>query len=472
MTEKFLQGRSVNDNKMTQQELRAIFGLSAVLSLRMLGILMVVPVLSTYGMQLHDASLTMIGIAIGIYGFLQALFQIPVGLISDRISRKPLIVCGLLIFLIGSIIAATTNSIWGLILGRALQGSSAISPAVMALLSDFTREQNRTAAMGFIGVSLGITFAVSLILGPIIAHTLGLHVLFWIIALLAFIGIIIILTIVPVTNSNKATKNKFIDSRFGLTKVLMEARFIKLNAGIMLLHTLLMSSFIALPILMKKSELASDTHWKVYLIIMLLSFIAVVPVMIYAEKHRRMKRVFMSSIAILLLSELLLWLSGGNSWVIIGGMQLFLAAFNVMESILPSWISKESPEDYRGAIMGVYSTSQFIGVAIGGSLGGWLYDIKGEHLIFIFGIWLTVFWFLISSTMKEPTYVSSLKIKVPSLLIKDSSIQYYIEGLPGVVKAKIVPEEMSAYITVDLKYTSREQLEALITLRKTQFELQ
>ena len=236
----------MNDNKMTPGELRATWGLGTVFSLRMLGMFMVLPVLTTYGMALQGASEALIGLAIGIYGLAQALFQIPFGLLSDRIGRKPLIVGGLLIFVIGSIIAALSDSIWGIILGRALQGSGAIAAAVMALLSDLTREQNRTKAMAFIGVSFGVTFAIAMVLGPIVTHQLGLHALFWMIAGLASIGILFTLWVVP--NSHNHVLNRESGMVKGcFSKVLAEPKLLKLNFGIMCLHIMLMSTFVALP---------------------------------------------------------------------------------------------------------------------------------------------------------------------------------------------------------------------------------
>ncbi len=196
----------MNDYKMTPGERRATWGLGTVFSLRMLGMFMVLPVLTTYGMALQGASEALIGIAIGIYGLTQAVFQIPFGLLSDRIGRKPLIVGGLAVFAAGSVIAALSDSIWGIILGRALQGSGAIAAAVMALLSDLTREQNRTKAMAFIGVSFGITFAIAMVLGPIITHKLGLHALFWMIAILATTGIALTIWVVP--NSSTHVLNR------------------------------------------------------------------------------------------------------------------------------------------------------------------------------------------------------------------------------------------------------------------------
>ena len=429
----------MNDNTMTPLERRATWGLGTVFSLRMLGMFMVLPVLTTYGMALNGASETLIGIAIGIYGLAQAVFQIPFGLISDRIGRKPLIVGGLLVFALGSAIAALSDSIWGIILGRALQGSGAIAAAVMALLSDLTREQNRTKAMAFIGISFGITFAIAMVLGPVITHALGLHALFWMIAALALCGIVITLLIVPSADRHVLNRESSM-VRGSFSKVLNNPRLLKLNLGIMCLHILLMSSFVALPLAMEKAGLAASSHWIVYLVTMLVSFVSVVPFIIYAEKKRRMKQVFMGCVAVLFAAELVLLISGQHLWGIIAGVQLFFMAFNVMEAILPSLISKESPAGYKGTAMGVYSTSQFIGVAIGGSLGGWLYGLHGAGLVFIAGALIAAGWFIISSTMQEPPYVSSLRITLSELAAKDSSLASRLQAQPGVAEAIVVPE--------------------------------
>jgi len=451
----------MNDNKMTPVELRATWGLGTVFSLRMLGMFMVLPVLTTYGMALQGASESLIGLAIGIYGLAQAIFQIPFGLLSDRIGRKPLIVGGLLIFVLGSIIAASTTSIWGVILGRALQGSGAIAAAVMALLSDLTREQNRTKAMAFIGISFGVTFAIAMVLGPIITHALGLHALFWMIAVLASCGILITLLVVP------NTPHHVLNRESGMVKgtireVLMQPRLLKLNIGILCLHILLMSSFVALPGQFEQAGFPAEQHWKIYLVTMLVAFVAVVPFIIYAEVKRRMKRVFICCVALILIAEIVLWGAGNHFWTLVIGVQLFFLAFNLMEAILPSLISKESPAGYKGTAMGIYSTSQFLGVAIGGSLGGWIFDRFDAQTVFLMGAIVATLWLLLSSTMQEPPYVSSLRIVLTDKALNDPRLEQKLKAQRGVSSVFIVPEERSAYIKIDSKVTSRVELEALI----------
>ncbi len=451
----------MNDYKMTPSELRATWGLGTVFSLRMLGMFMVLPVLTTYGMALQGASEALIGLAIGIYGLAQAIFQIPFGLVSDRIGRKPLIIGGLAIFVLGSVIAALSDSIWGIILGRALQGSGAIAAAVMALLSDLTREQNRTKAMAFIGVSFGVTFAIAMVLGPIITHKLGLHALFWMIAGLATLGILLTILVVP------DSQNHVLNRESGMvkgcfSKVLMEPRLLKLNFGIMCLHILLMSTFVALPGQLEAAGFAAAEHWKIYLITMLVSFVSVVPFIIYAEVKRRMKRVFILCISLLLIAEIVLWGSGNSFWELVIGVQIFFLAFNLMEALLPSLISKESPAGYKGTAMGIYSTSQFLGVAIGGSLGGWVDGLFDSQTVFLAGALLATVWLLVSMTMQEPQYVSSLRVEIPDNIDANDALSDRLMAMDGVKEVLVVAQEHSAYVKIDSKVTNRFEVEQAI----------
>ena len=452
----------MNDYKMTPGELRATWGLGTVFSLRMLGMFMVLPVLTTYGMALQGASQALIGLAIGIYGLAQAIFQIPFGLLSDRIGRKPLIVGGLAVFILGSIIAALSDSIWGIILGRALQGSGAIAAAVMALLSDLTREQNRTKAMAFIGVSFGITFAIAMVLGPIITHALGLNALFWMIAVLATLGIILTLWVVPDSDNHVLNRESGM-VKGSFSKVLAEPKLLKLNFGIMCLHILLMSTFVALPGQLADAGLPAAEHWKVYLVTMLISFGSVVPFIIYAEVKRRMKRVFLFCVALIVVAEIVLWGAGSHFWELIIGVQLFFLAFNLMEALLPSLISKESPAGYKGTAMGVYSTSQFLGVALGGSLGGWVDGMFDGQTVFLAGAFLAVVWLAIASTMKEPPYVNSLRVVIPPEIAADDVLKQRLLATEGVSEVLIAQQEHSAYVKIDSKVTNRFEVEQAIS---------
>ena len=452
----------MHDNRMTATERRATVGLGAVFALRMFGMFMVLPVLTTYGMALQGANESLIGLAIGIYGLMQALFQIPVGLLSDKFGRFPLIIGGLLLFLLGSVLAACADSIWGVIIGRALQGAGAISAAVMALLSDLTREQHRTKAMAFIGVSIGITFAVAMVSGPVITHAFGLSALFWGTAGLTGLAIITTLFFIPKPQQHVLNRESAFVSG-NLRAVLMERELLKLNFSIFSLHALLMASFVALPVAMEQAGFQRQLQWQVYLVTMLISFVAVVPFIIYAEKRRRIKQVFISCILIFLLAEAVLFSAGLQLWFVFAGIQLFFIGFNVLEGLLPSLVSKIAPAGYKGTAMGLYSTSQFLGVAAGGASGGWLLQLNGTPLVFLAGIVIVGLWLLVSLTMREPPYVSSLRIVLPDSAKQQSSLlAENIKAQPGVADVVLVLEEMAAYVKVDTRQTSRRDLEQIV----------
>ncbi len=452
----------MHDERMTAFELRATWGLGLLFALRMLGMFMVLPVLTTYGSQLSGATPALIGMAIGIYGLAQALCQIPLGFLSDRWGRLPIIVTGLLLFALGSGVAALSDSIWGILAGRALQGAGAISAAVMALLSDLTREQHRTKAMAVIGMSFGVTFAIAMVSGPILARHFGLSFLFWGIAVLALLAIAVVLWLVPKPAHHVQNRESAL-VRGSLLLVLREPRLLRLDLGIFCLHVVLMSSFIALPLALESAGLPRQAQWQAYLWTMLLSFIPVLPVIIYAEKFRRMRRTFLGAILLLLTCEVLLWGAGSREWLQMAGLLLFFIAFNVMEALLPSWVSKEAPAGLKGTAMGIYSTAQFLGVAVGGSLGGFLLGHLGPNGVFLGAALVALVWWLLARSMPEPTYASSVRLLLSGAALEQRlHLQGSLQRQPGVREVLIVPEEGCAYIKVDTKQTSRLELEALV----------
>ncbi|WP_460883358.1 MFS transporter [Pseudaeromonas pectinilytica] len=452
----------MHDDRMTGRELRATWGLGLLFALRMLGMFMVLPVLTTYGHELPGATPALIGIAIGVYGFTQALCQIPLGFLSDRQGRRLVIVGGLLLFALGSVVAALADSIWGIILGRSLQGAGAISAAVMALLSDLTREQHRSKAMAIIGMSFGVTFAVAMIVGPILARSFGVSFLFWAIAALAILAIGVVLFLVPQPAAHQLDRESALVSS-GVLHVLTRPRLLRLNLGIFCLHVLLMSSFIALPEALESAGMVRTEQWQAYLWTMLISFLPVLPIIIYAEKFRRMRRVFLGTILLLFGCELMLW-GAGSEWVgLLIGMQLFFIAFNLMEALLPSLVSKEAPAGFKGTAMGIYSTAQFLGVGVGGSLGGYLLGMAGSSVVFLFAAMLALLWWLIARPMPEPAYVKSIRLALPAAPSGQlKALQLRLQQQPGVQEVAFVAQEQAAFIKVDTRETSRLELEALV----------
>jgi MFS family permease len=452
----------LHSERMSGGETRAAGGLALVFAFRMLGMFMVLPVLATYGMDLAGASPALIGLAIGAYGLTQAFLQIPFGVISDRIGRRPVIYFGLLIFALGSVLAASADSIWGVIAGRVLQGAGAISAAVMALLSDLTREQHRTKAMAMIGMTIGLSFAIAMVVGPILTSAFGLSGLFLATGAMALVGIAIVAFVVPKTTNTLQHRESGV-ARQALGPTLRHPDLLSLDLGIFVLHAMLMSSFLALPLaLVTKAGLPKEEHWWVYLTALLISFFAIIPFIIYGEKKRQMKRVLIGAISVLMLTELFFWAFGDTLRALVIGTVVFFIGFNLLEASLPSLISKVSPAGGKGTAMGVYSTSQFLGSAAGGILGGWLFQHGGLDVVFLGGAAMAAIWLVVAVTMREPPYVTSLRLPLTPDALRDAGLADRLKAVEGVTDAVVVAEEAAIYIKLDTKLLDRASLERMV----------
>jgi predicted MFS family arabinose efflux permease len=406
---------------------------------------------------------SLIGLAIGIYGMSQALLQIPFGLVSDRIGRKKIIVFGLLLFCFGSVIAALSTSIYGIILGRAVQGSGAIAAPVMALLADLTQEVHRTKAMALIGASIGVSFGVAIAAGPIIAGFIGIHGIFWLIAVLSLLAILVIIFLVPQPQQSKKHRDAELVSG-SFFQVLKKPELLRLNYGIFVLHAILMASFVVVPLLMRDAGLLPAEHWKVYLPVFVASFAVIIPFVILAEKKRKMKPVFLAAILILVLAELGLMQFSSSLFGIIGFLCLFFSGFNLLEATLPSLISKTAPGDLRGTAMGIYSTCQFLGAGIGGSMGGWCYGEYGAKGVFLFCALAALSWLLLSFSMTPPRYWANLLISLQSVTEQRADeFTSAMLKLKGVEDVTLHYEEGVAYLKVDNQQLDRQKLQSLIT---------
>ncbi|WP_460115979.1 MFS transporter [Pseudomonas sp. H2_D02] len=451
-----------HSERMSSGETRAASGLALVFAFRMLGMFMVLPVLATYGMDLAGATPALIGLAIGAYGLTQAIFQIPFGIISDRIGRRPVIYLGLIVFALGSVLAANADSIWGVIAGRILQGAGAISAAVMALLSDLTREQHRTKAMAMIGMTIGLSFAVAMVVGPLLTRAFGLSGLFLATGAMALVGILIVAVIVPRSTGPLQHRESGV-ARQALVPTLKHPDLLRLDLGIFVLHAMLMSSFVALPLaLVEKAGLPKEQHWWVYLTALLISFFAMIPFIIYGEKRRKMKRVLLGAVVTLMLTELFFWQFGDSLRALVIGTVVFFTAFNLLEASLPSLISKVSPAGGKGTAMGVYSTSQFLGSALGGILGGWLFQHGGLSVVFLGCAALAALWLAFAVTMREPPYVTSLRLPLSPEAIREAGLAERLRAVVGVTDAVVVADEAAVYIKLDTELLDRATLERLV----------
>ncbi|MCU1719834.1 MULTISPECIES: MFS transporter [Pseudomonas] len=451
-----------HSERMSGSETRAAGGLALVFAFRMLGMFMVLPVLATYGMDLAGATPALIGLAIGAYGLTQAVLQIPFGVISDRIGRRPVIYLGLVIFALGSVLAAQADSIWGVIAGRILQGAGAISAAVMALLSDLTREQHRTKAMAMIGMSIGLSFAVAMVVGPLLTRSFGLSGLFLATAAMALVGIALIAFVVPASSGPLHHRESGV-AKQALGPTLRHPDLLRLDVGIFVLHAILMASFVALPLaFVERGGLPKEEHWWVYLTALLISFFAMIPFIIYGEKKRKMKRVLLGAVSVLLLTELFFWEWGNSLSALVIGTVIFFTAFNLLEASLPSLISKVSPAGGKGTAMGVYSTSQFLGAALGGILGGWMFQHGGLTTVFLGCAGLCGLWLAVAVTMREPPYVTSLRMPLSPEALREAGLTERLKAVPGVTDAVVVADEAAIYIKLDTQILDRSTLERLV----------
>ncbi len=447
---------------MTAGERRAAGALAGIYSLRMLGLFLILPVFSLYGDRLEGATPALIGLAIGAYGITQALLQIPFGLLSDRIGRKPVIAGGLLLFALGSVVAANSHDIWGVILGRALQGSGAIAAAVMALAADLTREEHRTKAMAIIGISIGMSFSLALVAGPVVDHWIGLHGIFWLTAVLALAGIGILFLLVPNPERSSVHRDaEPVPAQF--RRVLTDGQLLRLDFGILSLHSILTASFVALPLILRDHlGVPSNHHWWVYLPVMALSVVGMVPLVIQAEGKRRMKPVFVLSVALVGIAEL--WLALWHDSLASVALALFVlyVGFNVLEATLPSLISKMAPPDSKGTAMGFYSSSQFLGAFIGGAGGGALLGAFGERGVFLFCAAVAVLWALVALGMRPPRYLSSRLVPVGEVDSHQArQLAECFSQVPGVAEAVVVAEEGVAYLKVDTRALDEQALGAV-----------
>ena len=434
---------------LTAIERRAAASLGAVFSLRMLGLFMILPVFSLYAERLDGVTPTLTGVAIGAYGLTQALLQIPFGMLSDRIGRKRVIIGGLLIFAAGSVVAALSGSIWGVIAGRALQGAGAIAAAVMALMADLTQEEHRARAMAIFGGSIGMSFTLALVLGPVLNGWIGVSGIFWLTGGLALSGILMTRYWVPrplVSTFHRDAEP--VPSQF--RRVLADPQLLRLDFGILVMHLLITATFVALPLVLRDvAGMAQEHHWWVYLPVLLLSVVTMFPFLVLSERRGRTKEVFLGAIALLALAEFALAGFHADLAQIVPLLFLFFLAFNILEASLPSLVSKLAPAGSKGTALGVYSTSQFLGAFLGGGLGGWLLGAYGPGGVFALCGAAVTLWLLIASGMRRPANLRTRIIQTVRLDAREAArLEENLLAVPGVAEAVVVAEECMAYLKV------------------------
>lgn len=378
------------ENRMNPAELRASLALSTVFFLRMFGLFLILPVFVLYAETLPDSTPLLAGIALGCYGLTQALFQIPFGMASDKLGRKKVIICGLLLFGIGSITAGTTDSIYIIILGRILQGAGAIAAAIMALTADLTRETQRSKAMALIGAAIGFAFMLSFVAGPVLNPFIGVPGLFYLSAGLSVVAILIVVYAVP----DPDNPVQGLSRRYTITDILKNRQLYVFYTGIFLLHMILMANFVAVPLVLRnQAAIDAAHHWQIYLPVLLLSGLIMVPFLLLGERLKLASVFFRGAIAIMVVAQFGLINWNDTIAGIAITLTLFFLAFNYLEATLPSLISQAAPPEQKGAALGIYSTSQFIGTFIGGVFGGYLFQFHGIDTVFLGCLIISVLWF-------------------------------------------------------------------------------
>lgn len=385
---------------MTRTEIRASASLASIFALRMLGLFLILPVFAVHAKTLPGGeSATLVGLAMGIYGLTQSFGQIPFGIASDKYGRKRIIVIGLILFALGSFIAAAADNIIWVIIGRAVQGAGAISAAVTAFIADSTREEHRTKAMAMVGGSIGLTFAASLVLSPLLYQWIGMGGIFALTGILAVLAILVVVYVVPAAPSLPLAS-------VPIREILAHGELMRLNFGVFALHLTQMAMFVVVPsALIRFAQLPLAEHWKIYLPVVIASFVLMLPPIFIGEKRGKSKQVFVAAIALLLLVQVGMWLALSQTqlhWTWLVGLLLaFFVAFNILEASQPSLVSRIAPPGSKGAALGVYNTLQALGLFCGGALGGWLTQHLGGASVFVLGSALCVVWLIIAANMKN-----------------------------------------------------------------------
>jgi len=385
-------------SRMTALEIRASVSLASIFALRLLGLFLILPVFAVHAQSIPGGNdPTWVGLALGIYGLTQGVLQIPYGAASDRWGRKPVIAAGLVVFAIGSFVAAAADDIFWTIVGRSIQGAGAISAAVTASIADATRDEHRTKAMALVGASVGLTFAGSLVVAPALYPVIGVKGLFTLTGILVIAAIGVLVWVVP------ATPQKVASARGPRTgRVWLDPQLLRLNVGIFVLHTVLMAVFVVLPsLLVTTGALPLAEHWKVYLPVVLLSFALMMKPLMIAERRALIRPLFIGSIVLVLAAQVGLVLYGATLLWIGVWLLVFFTGFNILEACLPSLVSRIAPASAKGFALGIYNTAQALGLFAGGALGGVVAQRWGAEAVFGSAAVLTAAWCLVAVGMRE-----------------------------------------------------------------------
>ncbi|TMO69328.1 MFS transporter [Pseudoalteromonas aurantia] len=455
----------MSNHSLNPLERRAAVSLASVFAFRMLGLFMLMPVLAIYGQSFANVSPMWIGLAIGAYGLTQALLQIPMGWLSDKFGRKPIIIAGLIVFALGSVVAATAESIYWVTVGRALQGMGAIASALLALASDLSRDEQRPKVMAVIGMCIGLSFAIAMLLGPMVAAAFGIAGVFWLTAMLALLGIVIIVFVVP-SAIQRAPKGDTVASFSDIRRLVKDPQLMRLDIGVMFLHLTLTTLFVVLPGQLIIGGLVAAEHWQLYIPVLLLAFVFMAPLMMVAIKKGKEKAAFLASIVLLTFSSISLVLAVNSIIAIALCMLFYFVAFNFLEATMPALVARFAPANQKGSAMGVFSSGQFFGAFLGGLLGGYIAEFGEPQGVFAAVACIGVIWLAIAWNMQIPPKSKIISLSVPlSDVEKAADIADKLVMLPGVIEATVVREESRSYLKIDDKIFDLNQAKQVLGLQ-------
>jgi MFS family permease len=430
--------------------MNSVLPIAAIFSFRMLGLFMLIPVFTVYAIELKDETPALIGIALGSYGLSQGLLQMPMGMLSDRFGRKRIIAIGLTLFVLGSLWGALTTSIYGMIAARVIQGTGAVGSVLIALLADLTPDTMRTKAMAVVGATIGLSFSLAMVLSPGIAYLFGLSGIFYFTVILGLIGLMILWWIIPSPPKEPFHYDAEAKPRF-LKEVLKNPHLQRLNAGIFSQHFILTSTFFAIPIILQQfiSDNSLTSSWTFYLPIMFFSFIAMVPFIVLAERKHKMKPVFLVSVSLIAICQFFLAFGFHQLMTLATLVFVYFIAFNFLEASLPSLVSKQADPKAKGTGMGVYSTAQFLGIFLGGTVAGFAYKYTGSQGIFMINGLLAICWLLIALFMKPNDYLTTLTIPFDTTVRLPSETLTKLQSIHGVKQVVISKEENTIYFKIN-----------------------
>ena len=443
---------------------QTVFPIATIFSFRLLGLFMLIPVFTLHTAELQNATPLLIGVALGSYGLSQGLLQIPFGLLSDRFGRKPLITLGLILFAIGSLMGAFAHTINMMIAARILQGAGAIGSVLIALLADLTPDDQRTKAMAVVGITIGISFSLAMIISPILAEHTGLSGIFYLTTALALVAIGLLHLVIPTPKADPFHQQRESNPK-PFKQALKNPQLQRLNAGIFFQHLLLTSTFYVLPLLLKQQIQQGNLSepWHFYLPLMLFAFIIMMPIITFGERKQRMKSVFILAVTLTTLSQILLLFFNQYWTATCAAMLLYFIAFNVLEATLPSLVSRQATLRNKGAAMGIYSSSQFLGIFAGGALAGLLFQYAGNTGIFLINVGVGLAWFSIALFMKPNAYQFSLTIPYKNTLKNEEALKHALNQLPGVNTVSIAHQEQLIYLYISKEDYIEGSAEAVVS---------